>query len=47
VESWERWRQSVDFKPRRMRLETAKARLEKIAATWERQTGAKVRLPWT
>ena len=46
VESWEHWRQSVDFKPRRMRLETAKAHLEKIAATWEKQTGARVRLPW-
>ncbi len=46
VESWEHWRQSIDFKPRRMRLETAKARLEKIAVGWERQTGAKVRLPW-
>ena len=46
VESWEYWRQSVDFKPHRMKLETATARLEQIAARWERQTGAKVRLPW-
>ena len=46
VESWEHWRQSVDFQPRRMKLETAKARLEQIAVRWEKQTGAKVRLPW-
>ncbi len=46
VESWAHWRRSVDFKPRHMRLETAKARLQKIAARWERQTGTKVRLPW-
>lgn len=46
VESWEHWRKSVDFQPRRMKLETAKARLGQIATRWEKQTGAKVRLPW-
>ena len=47
VESWEHWRQSVDFKPRSMRLETAKGRLEKIAADWKKQSGAPARLPWS
>ena len=46
VESWAHWRQSVEFQPRCMKLETAKGRLEKIAAGWKKQTGAPARLPW-
>ncbi len=46
-ESWQHWQESAGFRPRMMKHQTARARLEEIADTWREKTGARVRLPWT
>ncbi|MCZ6599066.1 MAG: hypothetical protein O7B99_15620 [Planctomycetota bacterium] len=46
LRSWPRWRKDVRMRGRRLAPARAKAALEEVVARWERESGARARLPW-
>jgi hypothetical protein len=45
--SWQRWKDERGFAPRRLRVDTARARLERVVARWSEACAGRARLPWT